>query len=152
MRWWASIGTRIVTHQGPTSTQRHNPHSEIAHYWCTLTSEEPANRRLKRRMFNHSPRYVFRSERVKTQFMVRLPPTCTRLKRLRANILSPPFLPWLDARLLAPRRRLAKRSARPGAVSDQPGVTLLICEIVTLRSAQEKSYTSSCDYANRLAT
>jgi hypothetical protein len=36
------VGTRIVTHRGPTSPPRHEPHHQaIANYWCTLISEEP---------------------------------------------------------------------------------------------------------------
>ena len=42
------VGTRIVTHRGPTSPQRHEPHHQaIANYWCTLISEEPQISALK---------------------------------------------------------------------------------------------------------
>jgi hypothetical protein len=39
------VGTCIVTHRGPTSAQRHEPHHQsIAAYGCTLISEEPGIR------------------------------------------------------------------------------------------------------------
>jgi polysaccharide biosynthesis transport protein len=44
VRWWASVGTRIVTHRGPTSAQRHDPSPRIsADHGCTLIREEPGN-------------------------------------------------------------------------------------------------------------
>ena len=38
----SSVGTRIVTHRGPTSAQRHDPTARIsADHRCTLLHEEP---------------------------------------------------------------------------------------------------------------
>ena len=42
-RWILVAG--IVTHRGPSSAQRHEPHYQaIADYRCTLISEEPIYR------------------------------------------------------------------------------------------------------------
>ena len=42
MAWWASVGTRIVTHRGPTSVQRHESPPRInRNHRRTLIHEEP---------------------------------------------------------------------------------------------------------------